>query len=190
MSDDWKTEWEAFAETIDKERGEEEVTWGADRIEAGAIRRYLEPLEFDCALHYDPEVAREHGYEDIILPYTALLTFAFPPLWSPGTSLFTGNDPGFVPSVPHLAPPAPEGAPSFSGFFFTDFGMEFLRPVMSGERIGRTPDRLMEVNPKETRIGRGAFLSFKSDIVSDKGDVVAQYRSSAFCYNPIKEDKQ
>ena len=187
MSDDWKTEWEAFAETIDKERGEEEVTWGADRIEAGAIRRYLEPLEFDCALHYDPEVAREHGYEDIISPNTALMTFAFPALWSPGMSLFTSNDPGFIPSVPYLTPSAPEGAPSYSSFFFTDFEMDFLRPVTAGERIGAMPNRLLNVNPKETKVGRGAFLTFEADIVSDKGDVVAKNRSTAFFYNPIKK---
>lgn len=187
MDNDWIKEWEAFAQTIDKEQGDVEITWGADCVEAGVIRRYLEPLEFDCALHYDKDVACEHGYEDIISPNTALMTFAFPALWSPGTSLFTSNDPGFIPSVPYLTPSAPEGAPSYSNFFFTDFEMEFLRPVAVGERIGTTPNRLLSVNPKETKVGRGAFLTFESDIVSDKGDVVAKNRSTAFFYNPIKK---
>ncbi len=65
--------------------------------------------------------------------------------------------------------------------------MDFLRPVTAGERIGTTPNRLLNVNPKETKVGRGAFLTFEADIVSDKGDVVAKNRSTAFFYNPIKK---
>lgn len=60
----------------------------ADPIERSAVRRYLEPLEFDCALHYDPGFARLHGYEDVVAPVSALSTFAMGPMWCPGERIF------------------------------------------------------------------------------------------------------
>jgi hypothetical protein len=63
----------------------------ADPIERSAVRRYLEPLEFDCALHYDPGFARLHGYEDVV-PVSALSTFAMGPMWCPGERIFLSQD--------------------------------------------------------------------------------------------------
>ncbi len=34
------------------------VSEGADAVEAGSIRRWLEPKEFDCAIHSDDDAAR------------------------------------------------------------------------------------------------------------------------------------
>lgn len=51
---------------------------GADVVEIGLVRRFLDPLEFDCELHYDTEVAQDHGYADVIAPYSSLLTWTLP----------------------------------------------------------------------------------------------------------------
>ena len=40
----------------------EAAVFTTDVIQRSAIRRYLEPLELGCALHYDSFVAREDGY--------------------------------------------------------------------------------------------------------------------------------
>jgi hypothetical protein len=80
MSDDWKTAWQPVIDAIGQDIGSETLRQPVDAIEAGTLRRYLEPLEFDCALHYDAEIARAHGYADIIAPYTATLTYTMPPM--------------------------------------------------------------------------------------------------------------
>jgi hypothetical protein len=43
---------------------------------------------------------------------------------------------------------------------------------------------LLSCVPKETRVGRGAFCTFESEIVSDKGDVVARMRTGTYAYDP------
>src|SRR5262245_37871816 len=87
----WMEVWEPLIARVGTDLGDGDVTWGADPIERSAVRQYLEPLEFDCALHYDPEVARAHGFSDVIAPYTSMLTFITPPMWSPGERLFTSD---------------------------------------------------------------------------------------------------
>ena len=58
MADDWTMTWSALIARIGSDLTDGAVTWGADPIERSSVRRYLEPLEFDSALHYDPEAAR------------------------------------------------------------------------------------------------------------------------------------
>jgi hypothetical protein len=60
--------WSALIARIGSDLTDGAVTWGADLIERSSVRRYLEPLEFDCAMHYDPEAARRHGFTDVIAP--------------------------------------------------------------------------------------------------------------------------
>ena len=54
----------------------------ADAVELGSIRRWLEPKEFDCALHTDAEVAKSAGYADVIAPDTMVFSYGLPPYWS------------------------------------------------------------------------------------------------------------
>lgn len=184
MSDDWKAAWLPLMARLGEELGSGEISWGADAVEAGAIRRYLEPLEFDCALHYDAEVARAHGHGDITAPYTGTAPFTAPPLWRHGQTLFDSAERNAQPMARGLRPPVPAEAPPFTGYFATDMEMDFLRPVVVGERLGRRGQRLVACEPKETKVGRGAFLTFESDTVSSEGDVVARMRFGLFCYNP------
>ena len=88
----WTSTWEPMIARVGSDLSEGELTWGADEIEPGAIRRYLEPLELDCPLHYDREVARAYGFSDVTAPYTSILTFTIPAMWNPGQRLFTSHD--------------------------------------------------------------------------------------------------
>lgn len=184
MNDDWKSTWQGVADVIGQDFGDGNTSWGPDVVEAGAVRRHLEPLEFDCALHYDRDVARQHGYDDIVAPYTSLLTFTLAPLWSPGQHLFTSAERDAQPHIAALRPNLPPQAPPITGYFAADIELDFLREVAVGERLGRRGNRLVDCKPKETRVGRGAFLTFESDVVSSKGDVVARTRSTIYCYLP------
>lgn len=187
MSDDrndgWKAEWQPLIDMIGTDLANGEVTWGADAVEAGAIRRYLEPLEFDCALHYDRDVARAHGHADIIAPYTGMSPFTAAPLWQPGQTVFDKAERNAQPLIKGLRPPLPPEAPPFTGYFATDMEMDFLRPVAVGERLGRRGRKLVDCRVKETKVGRGAFCTFETETITDQYEVVARMRFSLYCYN-------
>jgi hypothetical protein len=187
LSDEWKNAWQPVIDRIGESLTSEDVKWAPDLVEAGAIRRWLEPLEFDCALHDDRQVAQAQGYLDVVAPMTSLGTFAAPRLRSPGSSLFTEADRNAQPLVRSLRPPLPAEAPSVSGYFATDINFEFLRSVTVGERLGRRGLRLVACVPKETKVGRGAFVTFEVETVSSRGDVVSRMRYGLFCYNPHPE---
>jgi len=62
----------------------------ANTVEAGTLRRCLEPLELDRALHHSREAAQAQGYPDVIAQYTAMVSFTLPPMCrSGGPPLFT-----------------------------------------------------------------------------------------------------
>jgi hypothetical protein len=186
-TDDWQAAWQPVVEAVGRDFAEGETTWGADPVEQGAVRRFLEPLEFDCALHTDPDVAAEHGHGAVTMPYTGVIAWTLPPAWRPGEVLFDSDARDAQPVHTAINSTGLDIGPPTTGFFGTDVELDFLRPVEAGERIGRRGRRLVSCRPKETAVGRGAFLMWESDIVSDRGDVVARFRVGTYAYVP-KED--
>ena len=84
MSEDWTAEWQPLAEAVGRDFGDGTVVFGADAVEPGTIRRYLEPLEIGCPIHYDADAARAAGHPGIVAPYTATMVYSVPPMWRPG----------------------------------------------------------------------------------------------------------
>lgn len=162
-----------------------EVTWGADPIERSAVRRYLEPLEFDCALHYHPDVARAHGFADVIAPYTSVITFVIPPTWVPGQHVFTSDDRDAQPAVSAIDGSPLGVASHITGFFATDMELDFMRPPVVGERLGRRGSILTACVPKWISVGRGAFLTLESEILNEQLEVIARMRNTVFAYEPV-----
>ncbi|MET0369978.1 MAG: MaoC family dehydratase N-terminal domain-containing protein [Sphingobium sp.] len=186
--EDWKEAWAPVIALIGQDISKGEARPGIDRVEAGAIRRYLEPLEFDCPLHYDADVARAQGHGDIVAPYTAISTFAMPAFWAPGQTLFASDERDAQPAKSTVKPPFPPGTPPVTGYFATDMGVEYLRPVIVGERLSRRGNRLLACEPKETKVGRGAFIKTESTIYDEAGEAVARYFVNVFLYNPHPEN--
>jgi N-terminal half of MaoC dehydratase len=182
---DWKLEWQEVIDAEGRDFSDGQVHLGADAVEASAIRRYLEPLELDCALHYDAGTAREHGYPDIIAPYTSTLQWAMPPMWSPGDpALFTDDARDAQPARSPINNQGFPLGPRTTGYFATDVELDFVRPVTLGERLGRRGHRLLSCTPKETAVGRGAFMKWESEIVDANGDVVLRMRTGTYAYQP------
>lgn len=188
-NDDWKDAWLPVIAQIGTDLSDGLTVYGADRVEPGAIRRFLEPLEFDCPLHTDPDVARAYGFADVTAPYVAATTFSLRPVWSPGERVFTRAERDAQPARVSVKPAIPPGAPPVSGYFATESAIEFIRPVVAGERLGRRGHRLIACTPKQTRLGRGAFVTFESDIVDETGEPVARIQSTHFLYNPDAGDR-
>ncbi|HYZ57115.1 MAG TPA: MaoC family dehydratase N-terminal domain-containing protein [Streptosporangiaceae bacterium] len=182
---DWKQEWREVIDAEGTDFSDGQVHYGADPVEASTIRRYLEPLEFDCALHYDAKTARQHGYADIIAPYTATMQWAMPPMWSPGDPpLFTDDSRDAQPARSPIDNQDFPLGPKTTGYFATDMEMDFVRPVTVGERLGRRGHRLVSCTPKETTVGRGAFMKWESEIVDANGEVVMRMRTGTYAYQP------
>jgi hypothetical protein len=182
---DWKLEWQDVIDAVGQDFRDGQIHYGADAVEPSAIRRFLEPLEFDCPLHYDADIARRHGYPDIISPYTATLTWAMPAMWSPGNPpLFTDEARDAQPARSPINNQGFPLGPRTTGFFATDIELDFLRAVALGERLGRRGHRLVSCTPKETAVGRGAFMTWESEMVDANGDVVLRMRTGTYAYQP------
>jgi acyl dehydratase len=184
-ADDWTATWQPMLEAVGTDLSKGRITRAADPIERSTVRRYLEPLEFDCALHYDPEVAQGHGYPDVTAPYTSLLTFTIPPMWVPGQVLFTSNERDAQPSASPINGDDLRVAPHLTGFFATDIEMDFLRPPVVGEWLSRRGNVLLSCAPKWISVGRGAFMTLESEVITDSGEVVGRVRNTVFAYEPV-----
>ena len=183
--DDWTATWAPMIAQIGRDVTDGEVTWGADPIERSTVRRYLEPLEFDCALHYDVDVARRHGHADITAPYTSFITFAIPPMWEPGQQVFTSDDRDAQPALSPINGETLRVAPEVTGFFATDLEIDFLRAPVVGERLGRRGGVLTSCVPKWISVGRGAFMTLEAEVLTETGEIIARVRNTVFAYEPV-----
>lgn len=192
MHDNWMQDWQATVDAVGQQFGGGRETIGADVIDASAIRRYLEPLELDCPLHYDAQCAHAHGYDGIVVPCSAIMTFTVAPFWQPGTTIFTSAERNAKPATEATAGQRAPMEPATSGHFATDIEIDYFAPAIVGDRLSRRGALLLACTPKETRVGRGAFLTWESEVVNQHGALVAKMRVGFFRYNPhqkASEDK-
>lgn len=184
-SPSWMAEWQPVVERVGSLLDEPDLRFGPDPVELGAIRRWLEPLEFDCALHRHPEVARAHGWPDVIAPYTAVWAFLMPPVWQPGDPPTYGDAArNTQPAQSSIADDVIPGAPPTSAVFGTGISMEFVRPLVVGERVAVGPRRLVACVPKQTRVGRGAFVTFDREFFADGVERIGWAQAQIYLYNP------
>jgi hypothetical protein len=181
---DWEKDWQPMINAIGVDFSDGKVRWGADTVEQSAIRRFLEPLEFDCPLHYDKSVANDNGYADIIAPYSSLLTWTIPPLWSPGMKIFTDAERDAQPSQSHLTGVNTELAPKTTGYMVTELEIDYIKPIVLGERLCKVGNILLSCIPKETKVGRGAFMTWESEIRTQEKQTIAKIRTVTYSYNP------
>jgi hypothetical protein len=195
MSDmGWEAAWQPLIDRIGSEVDEPGVRYGPDLVEAGAIRRWLEPLEFDSALHRDADVARAHGWPDVIAPYTAMWTFILPAIWEPGEGpTFAEAARNAQPGRSVISDDVFPDAPPTSAMFGTGISIEFERPLHVGERAGSGPRRLMECVPKQTKVGRGAFVTFDRHVYalgvgSAEPEPICRVEATLYLYDPFPSE--
>lgn len=192
VTTDWKAAWQPVVDAIGRDFQPEEIVWGADPVEAGAIRRFLEPLEFDSVLHTDREAARALGHADLVMPATGVIAWTIPAAWRAGEVLFDSAERDAQPVHSAINNTDLGLGPRTTGFFGTDIEVDFLRPVLVGEQLGRRGKTLVACSPKETGVGRGAFLTWQSDVVSRGAEeagheVVARIRIGTYAYVPHEQ---
>jgi hypothetical protein len=182
--DDWRAAWQPLFDRVGDDLDGGAVRFGPDAVDASAIRRYLEPLEFDCVLHRDADSARAHGWPDLVAPYVSVWSFMMPPAWEPGDGpTFPAADRDTQPRRSPIADDHFPGAPPTDSVFGTGVSMEFDRPLHVGERVGVGPRRLVACEPKQTRVGRGAFVTFERDVVTGSGERICRITAQIYLYD-------
>ena len=152
---------------------------GVDAVELGTIRRWLEPKEFDCALHTDASVAKAAGYPDVIAPSTMVFSYGLPAYWAPGDGhAAMGDEPRQIPIPVIFDVPAP-----CTLSFASNIDMEFFEPMVVGDTITRT-SRLVDIKHKELRVGKGAFMTQEDTYTNQNDEKVAVVMLTIFRFVP------
>lgn len=168
--------WEEAESFLGKVIGEDV---GVDAVELGSIRRWMEPKEFDCALHTDAAAAKAAGYRDVIAPSTMVFSYGLPPYWSPRDGhAKSGDEPRQIPIPVIFDVPAP-----CTLSFASNIDMEFFEPIYVGDVITRT-SRLASITQKELRVGNGAFMTQEDTYANQDGEKIALVLLTIFRFVP------
>ena len=191
---DWTKEWDEVVAMVGQEIqggpfGRKVVA--IEDVERASIRRFSEPMEMDCPLYHDDDVARAHGYRGIIAPVSSITQpFVDPGQWKPGDpSIFTSAEPHAQPVRPGSGenPFSSMPGPPASAGFATDIEIEYFADVYVGDRLRMEGNKLLSCLPKETSVGRGAFMVFESRCYNQNDELVAVMRRGLYVYNPHKK---
>jgi hypothetical protein len=185
VTEDWKKAWEPMQAAIGRDFSDGRPVWGADAVEPGGIRRYLEMLEFDCPLHHDRDAARAQGYRDIIHLACAAGPMAIPPHWKPGgPTIFNSDHAHAQPDHSPIRGIQSDLMPGTTGYLATEAEIDYFLPLYPGDRVCLVGSVLLSVEPKETRVGRGAFCVFETQMRNQRDELVARRRAGMYYYNP------
>lgn len=191
-TEDWQTAWQPLIDAIGQDFSGGIKQEAIEDVERSSVRRYCEPLEFDCPLHHDEAAAKRAGYRGIVAPFSGITqTWINDGLWRPGDrTLYPTADPNVNARV-HIekrtsAPEPPQ--PPTSSAFATDIEIEYFEPVCVGDRLTASGRRLLSVLPKETSVGRGAFTLWEREVHNQRGELVAQIRSGTYSYVPFERN--
>lgn len=138
---------------------------GVDPVSIGDIRRKLEVIGFDCSLHHDEGVAREHGYETVTSPASMARVWAMPAYWSPGQER--------IGTEALTTPIAAAGVPGEGDTMIaTGVRMDYVAPLYPGDRVSSV-SVLQSVTQKRTRVGPGAFIVVETTYSNQRGETAA-----------------
>ena len=152
------------------------------------VVRYCEPWEIGNPLYWDEKVAKQVGYRGVVVPWSAIKqTFSYGGYWRPGEPTRFRVQDNFNASFD--TPPSPLQArevprPVTTQGFFTDMRIEFFEPVVVGDQLTKSGNKLVSVRPRKTAVGDGAFTSRESEWHNQRGELVARGAEGSYAYNP------
>lgn len=182
---DWVETWQPMIDAIGTDfDAEAPLVWG-ERIDRSMLDRYLEPLEFDCALHADEAVAEANGYAGLVVPCTALIPMSVPLMWRPGEPpIFQTHGRNDLPARTAISGKRCGLEPETTHTFAVEWDMDFIAPATVGDRLCRRGLVLLACLPKRTRMGCGAFITTQSEIINERQQVLARVRAKLYRFNP------
>jgi acyl dehydratase len=132
-------------------------------IAESAIRQYVAAIEDPNPLYWDPAVAREIAGGPVAPP-AMLVTFTTPPRWSPAAEP--------PPQALLVAVPMPgDSMINISSEY------EFFDRLRVGDRLEVVESVESVSEEKETRVGRGHFLTVVARFRRENGELVATQRN-------------
>jgi 3-methylfumaryl-CoA hydratase len=164
--------------------GREHPFAGADAVSKNDIRRKLEVYCFDCPLHYDDRAAQAHGYRGLVAPVAMTPLWAMPPYWSPGDPVL--YRPGVREQAGGIRTDFPVPA-NYTAGVNTATEWEYFDPIYPGDALHGNW-RLVEIKPRETRLGDGIFATVEATIFKRTGELVAKNRNTHFRFKPKSKD--
>ena len=189
MADNWQAAWQGTIDAVGGDFSGGVTSTALDQIEMGAVRKFLEPLELDCPLHYDSDAAKQHGYRNVLAPVAGISsTWLDAGLWRPGMgSRYPQAHPHVdIPRARTEDVPEPP-VPDTTAAFATDIEIEYFEPAVVGDRLTVRGRKLLSCVPRETRVGRGAFMVWEREVVNQDGVRVALLRNGGYSYVPLDE---
>ncbi|MDO8750826.1 MAG: MaoC family dehydratase N-terminal domain-containing protein [Dehalococcoidia bacterium] len=168
--------------------GEEQVA--DEAIEHTTVMRFCEVWEIGNPIYWHEDVAKQAGYRNVVVPWSAIKqTFAYNGFWRPGAPTrfppnLDKNASAQTGSFEVRGRPIP--TPPFSTGVFTDMEIEYFEPVCVGDRLTVKGNKLINVRPRKTRIGDGAFINRGNEIYNQKGELVARVNQGGYRYNPTR----
>lgn len=187
-----KYTWDDTIAAIGKDYSGGKVLVADETIDESSLARYCEIFEFGNPLFWDDEIAQRAGYRAQVAPWASIKdTFSYGGSWRPGEPTRFPLDmdkdargANAIRAPSQGEPPMPPTATTF----FTDMTIEFFEPVCKGDNISVMGRKLASVSPKETSVGEGAFISFASEYVNQRGELVARATQGSYTYNRKKKD--
>ena len=189
MAEDWQDVWQPMIDAVGTDFGGGVKHVAVEAIEKNTIRRFCEPLEMDCPIFYDEEVAKAHGYRGIPAPWSGITqTWTDQGVWQPGQQERWPEADRDAPVVRELReggvePPVPET----SGGFATDIEVEYIEDAVVGDRLHEVGNTLVSCTPKETSVGRGAFVIYEWEVRNQDDTLIAKCRRGLYGYTPFEK---
>jgi 3-methylfumaryl-CoA hydratase len=172
----------AMLDDLQRFIGVEHGFTGVDDVSRNDIRRKLEVYCFDCPLYYDDAVARAHGYRGAVAPVTLTPLWAMPAYWNPGEATF--YVPGAREKTGGIRTELPNAYPKGVN---TATEWEFFEPLYPGDALEGNW-RLVDIKPRQTRLGDGIFMTTETTILKRSGELVAKNRNTGFRYHEKSSD--
>jgi acyl dehydratase len=151
---------------------------GVDEVSQNDVRRKLEVFCFDCPLHYDGAQAQVHGYRGVTAPVSMTPLWAMPAYWTPGQPPSFGEGLPEKPGGVRVEVPTP-----FAKAVNAASEWEYFEPLYPGDRL-HGQWKLVDIKPRQTKLGNGVFLTFDMEMFKATGERVALNRNTLFRYDP------
>ena len=185
---DPKYTWEDTVAVVGKDFSRGKVRVAQETIEQTSVVRYCEVWEIGNPVYWQEDVAKQAGYKGVLAPWSSIKqTFTSNSFWRPGeTSRFPVGT-GINAMSTNASREEEAGdivpMPPITQNIVTDVEIEFFEPVCAGDKLTSKGNKLVNVRPRKTRIGIGAFINRVKDVYNQRGELVARSNEGLYSYN-------
>ena len=184
-----KYTWDDTVKAIGKDFSGGRERPAQETIETAALSRYCEVWEIGNPIYWYEDAAKQAGYRDVLVPWSSTQqTFTNDTFWRPGEPTRFPVGAGKDVSASNPAPPEETEEllpmPPHTNSVRTDMEIEFFEPVCVGDRLTVKGDKVVNVRPRKTRVGVGAFINWEFLVYNQRRELVARVIRGSYAYNP------